>query len=70
MRTNRGEHLRDDNPDDDQLALAKEGYKYLIGIFYQALKAAGRIREDQLVEFIQQKAGSGNKKRLEDESRF
>ena len=37
----------------DQLALAKEGYEYLIDIFYQALKAAGGIKENELVEFIQ-----------------
>ena len=50
----------------DQLALAKKGYEYLIDIFYQALKAAGGITEYQLVEFIQQKVGFGNNKRLED----
>ena len=50
----------------EQLALAKEGYEYLLDIFHQALQAAGGIKEDELVAFIQQRAQSGNNKKLED----
>ena len=48
-----------------QLALAKEGYGYLLDIFHQALQAAGGIKEDELVAFIEQRAQSGNVQKLE-----
>ena len=35
-----------------QLALAKEGYEYLLDIFHQALQVAGGIKEDKLVALI------------------
>ena len=37
----------------DQLAMAKEGYEYLIDVFFKALKAAGRIEVHELVEYIE-----------------
>ena len=39
-----------------QLALAKKGYEYLLDIFHQALQVAGRIKENELVAFIQKRA--------------
>ena len=39
-----------------QLATAKEGYDYLLDIFHQALQAAGGIKQDELVAFIEQRA--------------
>ena len=50
----------------DQLALAKEGYEYLIDIFYRALKATGGIEEHELVAYIQQHSQSRSNRKLED----
>jgi hypothetical protein len=52
-----------------QLALAKEGYEYLLDIFHQALQVADGIKEDELVAFIQQRVQFGNNKKLEDRIR-
>ena len=43
-----------------QLAMAKEGYEYMLNIFHQALQIAGGIRENELVAFIEQRTQSGN----------
>ena len=52
-----------------QLALAKEGYEYLLDIFHQALQAAGGIQESELVEIILQHSQSGSNKKFEDQIR-
>ena len=54
----------------DQLALAKEGYEYLIDIFYQALEAAGGIKEDELVDSSSRKPDPETTKGWRTESGF
>ena len=41
----------------------------MLDIFHQTLQAAGGIKEDELVAFIQQRAQYGNNKKLEDRIR-
>ena len=53
-----------------QLATTKEEYKYLLDIFHQALQAAGGIREDELVAFIEQHAQFGSVQKLEHRVQF
>ena len=40
----------------DQLAMVKEGYEYLIDVFYKALKVAGGIEVHELIDYIKQHA--------------
>ena len=37
----------------DRLAMAKEGYEYLIDVYHKSLKAAGGIEVHELVDYIE-----------------
>ena len=50
----------------DRLAMAKEGYEYLLNVIHSALKAAGGIEVHELVEYIEQHSQSGSNRKLEE----
>jgi hypothetical protein len=50
----------------DRLAMAKEGYEYLLDVIHSALKAAGGIEVHELVEYIEQHSQSGSNRKLEE----
>ena len=50
----------------DRLAMAKEGYEYLLNVIHSALKAARGIEVHVLVEYIEQHSQSGSNRKLEE----
>ena len=51
----------------DRLAMAKEGYEYLIDVCHKSLKAAGGIEVHELVEYIEQHSQSGSNRKMEEQ---
>ena len=50
----------------DQLAMAKDGYEYLIDVCHKSLKAAGGIKVYELVEYIEQHSQSGSNRKMKE----
>jgi hypothetical protein len=50
----------------DRLAMAKEGYEYLLDVIHSALKAERGIEVHELVEYIEQHSQSGSNRKLEE----
>ena len=50
----------------DRLAMAKEGYEYLIDVCQKPLTAAGEIEVHELVEYIEQHTQSGSNRKIEE----
>ena len=50
----------------EQLAMAKEGYEYLIDVCHKSLKVTGGREVYELVEYIEQHSQSGSNRKMEE----